>query len=141
MPGGSPILVPMPGLFVAPKAEEDPAPKPALPPPPPPPPPPKSDVPELVPPAPKVEGLLLEPKRDGVPPNGVEDDDAFVPKPPPLPNAGAGAVVVDDPKRPPPLDEVAPNGLAPKAPPVLPNAPKRYDVSALHKNLANSISL
>src|SRR3569833_250993 len=120
VPGGSPTLVPIPGLPVAPK--------PPLVPPPKPPPPPNSDepVPVAVAAVPNVLGLL-PPKSDVRPPPIGVDEDAVVPNPPPPPppNPDPPAVAVEDPKRPPPVVVAVPNaGLAPKAPPAGVEEPK-----------------
>ncbi len=125
VPGGL-SFVPMPGLFVAPKAPglEDPNPPALLPKR-----PPEAGV-LVVFVAPKAAGLLAPPpNRDDPPPKG-EDVDAE-PKPEPPPNDVFGAVAVVEPNRPPPLLVVAaPNaGFAPKPEFCAPNAEPEPDAA------------
>ncbi len=111
-------MVPMPGLAAAPKAVvPDPEPKlPLL----------KRDGAAAVLAPPKEVVVLFWPNME-LPPKGVVVDAALALKPLVPPKPEAGAVVVEAPKRPPPLDVVAPNGLAaPKAPALLPKAPERW---------------
>lgn len=120
VPGGSPMLVPIPGLVVAPKADVVPVPNPPLP-------PPNKEVP-VVPVAgvdPKVV-VLLPTNKEEPPPKGDDVEVVFCPNPPEPKPPLEPAVAVVEPKRPPPLVVVVPKaGFAAPKPPlgVDPKAP------------------